>query len=901
MRAKLLTAGSVIVLLAAGVAWYVASRRPAPAPQTYAELRELSVPQECDDIVAAFRQIIVLTENDDALDEAVRGRVLTVGRMLFEQNTGRVNILATALGAEVEGKLVSPGSFPQATAFLDRVENYPDYHDADKLAFRNVFDELSARVQKNTAAAPLAKRVAEDVAALGQIQVMYEKEIHLAFRQFEPRGMAVRREAWDRYLAYLNQKYQRDEILKQYESVLPPSDSRGAGKKKKNVNAIEGPELPAKTLLLTFDDGPHPRYTAKILEILKKNKLQGVFFEVGRNLGAFQKDGAVKWTTASSASYEIMDEGSTLANHSYSHALLTKLNEAGYTDEIESTDKLLRLIEKGNDPVLFRPPYGAANDAIMDYVAAQKMKVMLWNIDSMDWADPIPKSIAQRVLDRIAVVGRGIILFHDIHSRSAEVLPSLIETLEQQGYRFASWKGADFSPETGATVQTVAAKDGAATFESPYRESWAAVIGIDDYQSWPKLRYAVNDALAVRDTLVQKYHFKPENVFQLTDKDATRENILSLLGDKLADPQMVKREDRVFVFFAGHGATRKLPTGRDLGYIIPVDAGVTDYQGQAISMTNFQDISEAIPAKHLLFIMDSCYSGLALTRGGGGLGSQNYLQEIARREARQMFTAGGANEEVADNGPNGHSVFTWTLLQGLDGRADLNGDGVITGTELAAYVIPAVSSLSHQTPVFGNLVGSEGGDFIFELKHESEYLSSASPQLGGDAIRANTELEGLKAEILRQAKQNAELKKQLAAAQARLQTQGTRPGHVVPVANTSLSLNDEGMRLYKEKKYDEAAQKFIAAAKLDPASALLANNAGYALYRQGSFGESAAWLEKSISLDPNRAIAYINLGDAYEALKRSDDAKKAFEKYLDLSPSGKSATYAHERLKALER
>jgi len=116
---------------------------------------------------------------------------------------------------------------------------------------------------------------------------------------------------------------------------------------------------------------------------------------------------------------------------------------------------------------------------------------------------------------------------------------------------------------------------------------------------------------------------------------------------------MVQHEDRVFVFFAGHGATRKLASGRELGYIVPVDADLTDLEGTAISMTNFQDISEAIPAKHVLFVMDSCYSGLALTRGGGELpSSQNYLNEIARRQARQMFTAGGADQQVADNGPN---------------------------------------------------------------------------------------------------------------------------------------------------------------------------------------------------------------------------------------------------------
>src|SRR5205807_1891407 len=334
--------------------------------------------------------------------------------------------------------------------------------------------------------------------------------------------------------------------------------------------------------------------------------------------------------------------------------------------------------------------------------------------------------------------------------------------------------------------------------------------------------------------------------------------IQSLLGDKLGNPEMVKRDDRVFVFFAGHGATRKLPSGRELGYIVPVDADLTNYQGQSISMTNFQDIAESIPAKHVLFVMDSCYSGLALTRGGSVGGSQNYIQEIARREARQMFTAGGADEQVADNGPNGHSIFTWTLLQALDGRSDLNGDGMITATELAAYVAPAVSALSHQTPSFGNLAGSEGGDFIFDLKHESEFLNADSAQLGDDAIRLNSEVEQLRS-------QNQKLQKQLAEAQARLKQQATGSSitQTAPASDSALSLNDEGLRLYKEKKYDEALAKFSQAAALDPANAESANNAGFALYRLQRYEEAVNWFQKAIALDPNRAIAYVNMGDAY--------------------------------------
>jgi hypothetical protein len=104
-----------------------------------------------------------------------------------------------------------------------------------------------------------------------------------------------------------------------------------------------------------------------------------------------------------------------------------------------------------------------------------------------------------------------------------------------------------------------------------------------------------------------------------------------------------------------------------------------------------------------------------------------------------MLTAGGTDQLVSDGGPNGHSVFTWTLLQALGGKADLNGDGLITGTELAAYVAPAVSSVSQQTPAFGSLPGSEGGEFVFELPEESEFLNTATTQLSNDAIALNTQ------------------------------------------------------------------------------------------------------------------------------------------------------------------
>jgi peptidoglycan/xylan/chitin deacetylase (PgdA/CDA1 family)/tetratricopeptide (TPR) repeat protein len=841
--------------------------------------------QQVDEIVGDYRKIIVLMDGEANLDPVNRDRVITIGKLLFQQNHERLGSLSANLGSELGN-----AGLPQVEAFLDALEKNPEYHDVDKLAFLEVFDDLGDAMQKRgDSSAPvvrLQKRVAEDIAALEQIQALYQKELAQVFGNFQKRGMPVRREAWDHYLEFLKQKYRREQILKEYEPALPPSESRGAGKKKNTRGEIFGTELPPKTLLLTFDDGPHPRYTDRVLEILAKYHIQAVFFQVGRNLGSVGSNNEIKLTPAAAASYRILESGSSLGNHSYTHPLLPKLDQAGYSSEIESTNKLLKYILKA-DPVLFRPPYGARNDAILAFVQSQKLKSMIWNIDSLDWADPVPNSVAQRVLKEVEQQNRGVILFHDIHKRTLDVLPPLIETLLANGYHFASWSGNGFSTGDARGVQATAQP---AAMEAPYRESWAAVIGIDNYQNWPKLRYAANDAQGVRDLLVQKYKFKPQNVFLLLNQDATRQNIQSLLGDKLGNPEMVKREDRVFVFFAGHGATRKLPSGRELGYIIPVDADLSNYQGQSISMTNFQDIAESIPAKHLLFVMDSCYSGLALTRGGSVAGSQNYVQEIARREARQMFTAGGADQQVADNGPNGHSIFTWTLLQALDGRADLNGDGIITATELAAYVSPMVSSLSHQTPAFGNLPGSEGGDFIFDLKHDSEFLSSSSNQLGDDAIRLNAELERLRF-------QNEQLRQQLAAVQSEQAKQTSRAG--APAAETALTLNDEGMRLYKEKNYVEATTKFMRAVQLDPASALAANNAGFAFYKQEKYEEAVQWLNRAISIDPRRAIAYVNLGDAYLKLKRDADARHAFEKYLELAPTSKSADYVKQKLKEL--
>ena len=134
-------------------------------------------------------------------------------------------------------------------------------------------------------------------------------------------------------------------------------------------------------------------------------------------------------------------------------------------------------------------------------------------------------------------------------------------------------------------------------------------------------------------------------------------------------------------------------------------------------MAQVRELSSRIPAKHLLYLMDACYSGLGFTRAAGlSPLTDGYIQKIASMRSVQMITAGGKGEQVLEL--NGHGVFTTYILRGLDGEADRDNDGVVTASELGAYVRPQVSRASDnlQTPQYGRLDGE--GDVIFITKNK---------------------------------------------------------------------------------------------------------------------------------------------------------------------------------------
>ncbi|MCP4218750.1 MAG: caspase family protein, partial [bacterium] len=252
------------------------------------------------------------------------------------------------------------------------------------------------------------------------------------------------------------------------------------------------------------------------------------------------------------------------------------------------------------------------------------------------------------------------------------------------------------------------------------KRSWAVIIGIDQYtktkNGYIPLPYAVNDAKAVRECFIKSLGFAENHIITLTNRQATRKRIVEVLGDEL--PKKAGKDDRVIIYFSGHGDQEKVIDGR-IGYLVPIDGEKDFLNSTCISMEKLKYISRKNPARQILFILDSCFSGIAGTVFKNGTDDTITKETRAQIEAfiqsggRQIITAGKANQTAAMSEKwNKHSVFTYFLLRGLRGKADYNKDKVVSVRELQVYLESEVPKESKQLPQLFNLNNSEG-QFVF--------------------------------------------------------------------------------------------------------------------------------------------------------------------------------------------
>lgn len=267
-----------------------------------------------------------------------------------------------------------------------------------------------------------------------------------------------------------------------------------------------------------------------------------------------------------------------------------------------------------------------------------------------------------------------------------------------------------------------------------------AGIGIDEYQTpeiWKSLDNAVNDVIRVSQTLEEAFAFETPGQWTLTNAEATRPAIMALVDDLRRNLQA---DDNLIFFYAGHGAEVADVVGGEevgrTGYIVPVGVkeAVTTSPSQYVEIEDLLETLARLPSRHVLVILDSCYSGMALdgsfkTRGGG---ETQQTTDLIRRVSRRVLTSAQSDQLAADGGADfpENSLFTGWLTEGLRRAAeggdvdtpspDTDQDGMITVTELYAFVRGRVgtASESRQTPDFGAFELDQRGELVLALESD---------------------------------------------------------------------------------------------------------------------------------------------------------------------------------------
>jgi len=267
-----------------------------------------------------------------------------------------------------------------------------------------------------------------------------------------------------------------------------------------------------------------------------------------------------------------------------------------------------------------------------------------------------------------------------------------------------------------------------------YGSSYALVIGIDNYtQGWPRLSGAVRDAKLVAKELRRKG-------FEVTLKTNLKSNELEQVFKEFFIIKGDNTQARLFVWFAGHGHTLD-----GEGFLVPADAPRADKGAQfrlkALSMRRFGEYVRLAQSKHAFAVFDSCFSGTIFT-------TQRSSPPIAVTRAttlpaRQFLSSGDAQQQVSDDG-----MFRKLFVRAIRGeeRADANGDGYLTGSELGLFLTDRMTNLtrSAQTPRYGKLRDPDydRGDFVFLLASSGAVIDKPATKPSKAYLSVESDISG---------------------------------------------------------------------------------------------------------------------------------------------------------------
>jgi len=186
-----------------------------------------------------------------------------------------------------------------------------------------------------------------------------------------------------------------------------------------------------KKIALTFDDGPHPYYTEKILEILSKYNIKATFFLVGKQIEKYPQ---IFKLLLNNKNYKI-------GNHTYSHKNLTKLPSEEVYSELLKTQSLMLSLSSGSDgnvSYYFRPPGGHYNQEVMKIAKKLGLRIILWSVFTNDHLPTITKQDLLNSIDNLCNGDKEIILLHSGSQVTLEALEDIIKLLKDKGYNFVN-------------------------------------------------------------------------------------------------------------------------------------------------------------------------------------------------------------------------------------------------------------------------------------------------------------------------------------------------------------------------------------------------------------------------------------------------------------------------------
>ena len=225
-----------------------------------------------------------------------------------------------------------------------------------------------------------------------------------------------------------------------------PDNSFGANFSSSAGLSFSRVRVPGNFIAMTFDDGPHPHNTPRLLDMLRARNIKATFFVVGNCVDLYPQ--VVRRTVA---------EGHEIGNHTYTHRLLTKCSDAEITSELTRCRDAVARAANYQQRVL-RPPYGSLLQRQREMVRSTfGYPTILWSVDPLDWKRPGPSVVTSRIL--AGTTSGAIILSHDLHAPTIDAMPATLDGLLERGFQFVTVSQLLAMKSDATTAQAAAATD----------------------------------------------------------------------------------------------------------------------------------------------------------------------------------------------------------------------------------------------------------------------------------------------------------------------------------------------------------------------------------------------------------------------------------------------------------